>query len=246
MSESLYGAPQPLSTSAPKRPSLLEQIEGVFTAPKALFERLRQAPSWVPALLLMVALGLVVAIAWGLKVDADAMLRPILERNAQLSPDQIDQIITMQSKFLLPFGILGVLFGIPLLTVLAGLINWGLSRWQAEPGAAPSTFVQGLATAVVPGLIRLPETAIIIALCLFKPVGGLKPDQIAPTTLGYFIHTASPKLNALLTAVNPFTIANMVLVYLAMRYTMKSKPLGAALAVAIWILFILIGVAFAK
>lgn len=247
MSESLYDAPQaPLAAAAPKPPSLMEQIEGIFTAPKALFQRLHEAPSWVPAMILAMALGLVVAILWGLKVDADAMLRPILEANPQLGPDQIDNIIQMQSKFLLPFGILGVLFGIPIVTLIAGLINWGLGRGMTEAGAQPPTFLHGLAAASVSSLVRLPDTLLVIAMCALKTVGGHKPDQVAPDSLGYFIHAASPKLQALLYALNPFTIATLVMAYLAMRHTVKAKPLGAAISVGIWVLFILVGVAFAK
>ena len=245
MTESIYGDAQAPQAKA-KAPSLLDQIEGIFTAPRALFERLNEAPSWVPALILAVVLGLVIAIAWGLKVDADAMLRPILESNPKIGPDQVDQIIQMQSKFILPFGILGVLFGIPIASLLAGLINWGLGRGFTEPGAQAPSFIQGLSAAIVPGLVRLPDTLIIIAMCVLKPVGGHKPDQIAPTSLGYFVHTASPKLQALFYALNPFTIANFVLAYLAMRYIVKAKPLGAAISVAIWICFVLLGVAFAK
>lgn len=244
MSDQLYGDPTPQAKA--KAPSLLEQIEGVFTAPRALFDRLSQAPSWLPALLLAVILGLVITIAWGLKVDADAMLRPILERNPQISADQVDQIVQMQSKFILPFGVLGVLFGIPVISLIAGLINWGLGRGMTEPGANPPSFLQGLSAAVVPSLVRLPETLIIIALCLFKPVGGLRPDQLAPTSLGYFIHSASPKLQALFYALNPFTIASMVMLYFAMRHTVKAKASGAWIAVGIFVFFTLLGVVFAK
>ena len=245
MNDSIYGDAQAPQAKA-KAPSLMDQIEGVFTAPKALFEKLNQTPSWVPALILALVLGLMVAISWGLKVDADAMLRPILERNPQISGDQIDQIIQMQSKFMLPFGILGVLFGIPIVTMIAGLVNWGLGRGFTEPGANPPTFLHGLSAAVVPSLVRIPDTLIVLALCIFKPVGGLKPDQVAPTSLGYFLHSASPKLQALYYALNPFTIASMVMLYLAMRYTVRAKASGAAIAVGIFVVFILLGVAFAK
>ncbi|MBS1767592.1 MAG: YIP1 family protein [Acidobacteria bacterium] len=246
MSDSIYGDAQAPIAAAPKPPSLMEQIEGIFTAPKALFERLSKAPSWAPALILAVALGLVVAILWGLKVDADAMLRPILEANPQLGPDQIDQIIQMQSKFMLPFGILGVLFGIPIATLIAGLINWGLGRAMTEEGAPTPTFLQGFSAAVVPSLVRLPDTILVIAMCLLRPVGGHKPDQVAPDSLGYFIHSASPKVQALLYQLNPFTLANFVLAYLAMRYLVKAKPAAAAISTGIWVALVLVGVAFAK
>lgn len=244
MNDTLFheGAPQAKS----KAPSLMEQIEGVFTAPRALFDKLNAAPSWVPALILTVVIGLAVTIAWGLKVDVDAMLRPILEANPKIPADQLDTIIQMQSKFILPFGILGVLFGIPIVSLIAGLINWALGRGFKEEGAAVPTFLQGLSAAVVPMLVRIPDSLIIFAMCLLKPVGGHKPDQVAPTSLGYYLHVASPKLQALFYQINPFIIANFVLGYLAMRHIVKAKPLGAAISVGIWILLILVGVAFAK
>lgn len=244
MNDTLFheGAPQ----AKPKAPSLMEQIEGVFTAPKALFERLAKAPSWVPALILTVVIGLAVAIAWGLKVDVDAMLRPIMEANPKLSPDQVDQIIQMQSKFILPFGILGVLFGIPIVSIIAGLINWGLGRAFTEEGATAPTFLQGLSSAIVPMLVRVPDSLIVLAMCLLKSVGGHKPEQVTPLSLGYYIHAASPKVQALLYQLNPFIIANFVLGYLAMRHIVKAKPLGAAISVGIWVALVMLGVAFAK
>ncbi len=244
MSETLYneGAPQ----AKPKAPSLMDQIEGVFTAPKAIFDKLNAAPSWIPALGLAVIIGLAVAIAWGLKVDVDAMLRPMMEANPKIPADQVDTIIQMQSKFILPFGILGVLFGIPIVSVIAGLINWGLGRGFTEGGAPAPTFLQGLSAAIVPSLVRIPDSLIIFAMCLLKPIGGHRPEQVAPTSLGYYLHVASPKLQALLYQLNPFIIANFVLAYLAMRHIVKAKPLGAAISVAIWIGFVLLGVSFAK
>lgn len=246
MSDSLYGAPEsPLVPAATKPPSLLEQIEGIFTAPKALFERLHRAPSWVPALLVGVLLAVAVTIAWALKVDADAMLRPVLERNPQLSPDQVDNIIQMQSRFMLPFGLLGSMIGIPVITLIAGLVYWGLGVWQREGEAAP-TFLQGLSAASVLGLVRIPDALVILFLCLLKPVGGHRPDQLTPFSLGYWIHTASPKLAALLYQLNVFNLATFVLLYLAMRHLLKAKPLGAALAVAVMVGLSLLGVVFAK
>jgi hypothetical protein len=246
MSDQLYSAPEAKLTHDAKAPSLLEQIEGVFTAPRALFDRLSKTPSWVPALILSMALGLILTIVWGLKVDPDAMMRPGLESNPQMTADQVDQAIQVGSKFILFGGIFFVIIMIPVITLIAGLINWGLGRGMTEPGANPPSFLQGLSAAVVPSLVRLPDTLIIIAMCLFKPVGGHKPDQVAPTSLGYFIHTASPKLQALFYVLNPFVIASLVMLYLAMRHTVKAKASGAAIVVGIFALLTLLPVVFAK
>lgn len=98
----------------PKAPGLLEQIAGVFTDPIALFRRLNQTPTWGWALGAILVSAMVLTMVWAMKVDADEMLRPILERNPQITSAQIDTIIDMQKKFILPFSALGVIFGTPL------------------------------------------------------------------------------------------------------------------------------------
>ena len=80
----------------PKAPGLLEQIAGVFTDPVALFRRLNQTPTWGWALGTILVAAMALTLVWALKVDADEMLRPILERNPQITSAQIDTIIDMQ------------------------------------------------------------------------------------------------------------------------------------------------------
>ena len=111
----LYGE-QP-DVPRPKAPGLMDQIVGVFTSPVELFQRLNLAPSWGWAMGAVMVASLVITVIWGLKVDVDEMLRPILERNPQIQAAQIDMVIDMQKKFILPFGILGVLFILSLIHI---------------------------------------------------------------------------------------------------------------------------------
>lgn len=106
-SSSLYGE-QPAPTEKSKGPGLLDQIGGVFTEPVTLFQQLNKAPSWAWATGATVVMAIIVTIVWGLKVDMDAMLRPILEANPKIDSGQIDSIIGIQKKFIVPFGILDV------------------------------------------------------------------------------------------------------------------------------------------
>ncbi|NTW87375.1 MAG: hypothetical protein HGB30_14560, partial [Holophagaceae bacterium] len=116
---SLYGE-QP-EAPRPQAPGLMDQLVGIFTAPVELFQRLHQAPSWGWALGLLMVASLVITVIWGLKVDVDEMLRPTLERNPQIQAAQIDTIVEMQKKFILPFGILAVLFMTPAAMALVAL-----------------------------------------------------------------------------------------------------------------------------
>ncbi len=224
---------QPQAPKA-KAPSLLDQIVGVFTGPGELFDRLHQSPSWGWAVGILTAFSLVLTVIWGLKVDVDEMLRPILERNPQIPSAQIDTIIEMQKKFILPFGILGALFGTIVVVLVVALLYWLVGKAMAER-ERPS-YLQALSATAVPGLVRLPYLLLVSLICLLKPIGGLTPDKIAPTSVGYFLHVESVKLHALLYSLDLFFVAELALSYLALRRITRLKTGGAALCIAVAVL----------
>jgi len=225
--ESLYGH-QP-EAPRPPTPNLLEQIVGVFTAPKELFQSLNKAPGWGWALGLLIGVSLVITIIWGLKVDVDEMIRPILERNPQVQSSQIDMIIEMQKKFILPFGILMALFGTPAVMAILGLFYWLVGK--ALPEGEVPTYTQAFSAAVVPSLVKLPHALLLMIICLVRPIGGLTPDKIAPTSLGYFVHVDSLKLQALFYSLDLFYVAEAVVAFFALRYLLRTKTSGALLCV---------------
>lgn len=224
---SLYGD-QPEAPN-PTAPGLMDQIIGVFTSPVDLFQRLNKAPSWAWALGVTIAGSLLITVIWGLKVDVDEMLRPILERNPQIQASQIDMIIEMQKKFILPFGILAALFGTAAMMALVGFFYWLIGKGLSE-AEAPS-YPQALSAAVVPGLVKLPQLLLLAVICLVRPIGGLTPDKIAPTSLGYFFHAENLKLQALFYGLDIFYLAGVVLTYLALRHLARMKVIGALICV---------------
>jgi hypothetical protein len=226
-SSSLYGD-QP-EVPQPKAPGLIDQIVGVFTAPVELFQKLNKAPSWGWALGVLVVAALVVTVIWGLRVDVEEMLRPILERNPQVQASQIDMIIEMQKKFVLPFGIIGALFGTAAAMALVGLFYWLIGK--ALPEAEAPSYPQALSAAVVPTLVRLPHTLLLIVICLVRPIGGLTPEKLAPTSLGYFMHVENLKLHAFLYSIDLFYLAEAVLTYFALRHLVRMKTSGALICV---------------
>jgi hypothetical protein len=209
----------------------MDQLVGVFTGPVELFRRLNKAPSWAWALGPMTAVALILTVIWGLKVDVDEMLRPVLERNPQIQASQIDMMVELQKKFLLPFGIVAALFGTGAVMALMGLFYWLVGKGLPE-GEAPS-YSQSLSAAAVPSLVKLPQFLLIGVICLVRPIGGLTPDKIAPTSLGYFLHVESLKLHAFLYSLDLFYLAEAVLAYLALRYLLRLKTAGALVCVLV-------------
>jgi hypothetical protein len=224
---SLYGEEPAPAAEKVKAPGLLDQVIGVFTEPVALFQKLNKAPSWAWAAGATVVMAILVTVVWGLKVDADAMIRPILEANPKVDPGQYDMIIGMQKKFLIPFGVLGSLFGVPVVVAIIAFIYWLVGKATAE-GPQPS-YLQAMSAAAVPGLVMLPHSLAVLVMCFAREVGGATPDKLSPTSLGYFLHPENPKLFALLNFVDPFAIASFVLTWLATRHILGLKASGATI-----------------
>jgi len=223
----LYGE-APVPEAKPKAPGLLDQIVGVFTEPVALFQKLRVAPSWAWAAGATAFMAILVTVVWGLKVDADAMIRPVLEANPKVDPAQYDMIIGMQKKFIVPFGILGSLFGVPIVVAIVAFIYWLVGKATAE--GEPPSYLQAMSAAAVPGLVMLPHSLAILAMCFAREVGGLTPDKLSPTSLGYFLHPENAKLWTLLNFADPFVIASWVMTWLATRHLLGLKASGATIA----------------
>lgn len=238
-SEGLYGdAPKGQPEPAVPAPSLLDQVLGVFTDPVALFKRLHQTPVWKGALALTMLLSMVMTVVWGLKVDVDAMLRPVLEQNPKIAPEQLDKIIELQGKFLVPGGIIMVVLMLTLGTLFFAWLYWLIGKVTAE-GERPS-FTQAISVNVIPGLVMLPKLLLIILMCLVKPINGLTPEKITPTSLGYFLTVENPKLMALGFRLDIFSLAAIVLLFLAARHTMRLKTSGAAACTALLALVMVI------
>ncbi len=210
----------------PKAPTLMEQIEGVFTGPVELFKKLHDAPSWVPALVITLVLTLVLGLVWSFRVDVEAFLRPILERDPKIPADAIDRIIDIQKKFMpvfAAFGPIAVAIGV----FIMGLIYWGLGNAFAED--TKPTYSQALVVSTVPGLVMIPWMLLIIVLCILKGPVAVPPERVSPTSIGYFMATESPKLAAFFFSLDLFAIASWILVFLGCRHTLRMKPVGAFL-----------------
>src|SRR5258708_30712818 len=116
-----------------KAPTIWEQLAGVCTEPAALFQRLATSPRWGEALWVLIIVGWLMMTLWGLKVDVDALQRPILEQSGRINATQIDQAIAISSRFIIPMGFVSVivrnLFGV----LSLGLVLWLFAASTDEP-----------------------------------------------------------------------------------------------------------------
>ena len=236
--EGLYGAADAAPAPGAEPPGVLDQLLGLFTEPAALFRRLGAAPVWKGATALTTVFSLAMTVIWALKVDVDAMLRPVLDQDSRMSSDQIDKVIGFQSKFILPGGIIGVFVGVALGLLVLALVSWVVGKGMAED--RPPTYLQAVAVTAAATLVAVPHQLLVIVMCLVKPVGGLTPDKIPPSSLGYFIAVENGKLHTLLYKLDLFTLYTLVLIYLGARHGLKLKASGAAVCCGVAALIMVI------
>jgi len=225
----LYGE-TPDAGADPAAPRLTGQILGVFTGPAALFRRMAGTPRWGQALLTCMAATLGMVLIWASRVDADALLRPILERDPRLAPELVGRAIEIQGRLLGLLGALAVLVGLPAAHLLLAALLWLIGRAAPGPAGSPG-YRQALCAAVLPSLASLPKALLISCICLARPVSGLKPNQLSPLSLGAWFESGQARLDALLTGFDLFTAAGLVLLFLAGRHVLGLRS-GAALGCA--------------
>jgi hypothetical protein len=219
----------------PPAPRLGEQLLGVFTGPTALFRRMARTPRWGQALLVCMCATLVMVLIWAGRVDPDALLRPILERDPRLAPELANRAIEIQGRMLGLLGALGVLAGLPAVNLVLALALWLIGRAAPGPAGSPG-FRQALCAATLSGLASLPKALMISCLCLARPVYGLRPDELSPLSLGAWYSSGHARLDALLTGFDLFTVGGLVLLFLAARHVLglgTGPALGCAAAGAL-------------
>ncbi len=215
-------------------PTVWEQVSGVYTEPVALFQRLAKTPRWGEALWVMIVVGLVMMTAWALKADVEAMQRPILEQNGQLTASQIDQAISISRRFILPMAFFSVMIRNLFGALAMGLVFWLFAATTDEKNKP--TFLHAVSAATIPNLVLIPYTLMIGIVCLLKQVGGQIPERLAPSGLAYYLHPQNAKLYGFLAQVDPFIIAYYVMIFFAVRHLMRLKSSDAALCTTLAVL----------
>jgi hypothetical protein len=238
---SLYGE-QPQAPN-PKAPGLMDQIVGVFMEPKALFSNLRERPSWLPALLIAVVIGLFAMLVWASKVDMAEATRHQMERTKEVFhvniPDQAmdDAISKAEGKHPWVSAISTPVVVTPLVYLIVALIVWGCSAMGTESEEAPPTFGQAFSVTAVHYLVTLPSMLLAGLIALLRPVGGVNIQQLMPTTLSFYIQSESGMVRAMAALADPLWLLSFFVLAMGMRHTLKAKPWAVGLCLTIFAVF---------
>jgi Yip1 domain len=238
---SIYGdAPEPQRVETP---SLMDQFVGLLTEPTKLFQRLRQAPSWVPALILAIVIAVAASLIWAAKVDMAETARHQMETMKETFhmkiPDSAieDAVSRQEGKHPWVQSVLGPLIGTPIIYLLIALIVWGCARMGTEENEEPSSFLQALSVTSVHYLVTIPSMLLAGVMCLIQTVGYRNIQQMSPTVLSFFVKPESGLVRGLFALVDPLWIFSFVLLAIGMRHTLKAKTWAIGLCLGFFALF---------
>ena len=220
--------------------SLTARYIDLFMQPSTELKEVR-SDSWKWALLTQMAISLILVIVWSQKVDWQAFMENAMQSNSRITPDMLDTVVSFQEKWGATFGIVGVLIGTPILCFISAALFWGIGRASFLTPEAP-TYTQALVVTTYSGLAVSPKALLAIMFCFLRPVGGLGPESLSPTTLSYWVSPENAKLKTLFMTLDPFMIFSLCIVYWGSLHVMGTSKKGALVETLMPILFIAIRV----
>ena len=226
--------------------SAFGRVVSVLVSPTKTFESIRQRPTWLVALVVLIGISIVAGAMVSAKIDWAQMARDsIASQGRQMSEEQMEQTIDMMEKFgpigtyIGPFFIVIAL----LLSAVIAMVTLKLLGGELTFGQSFSTIVHASMPQVVKGLLSIP---VILGKSDFSYL-DVRSNSVLKSILGAFApEETGPAMLALLSSVDLFGIWGLVLTAIGLAAVGKvSKGTGALTAVGIWVFWILIGVGLA-
>ena len=231
------------------RMSTPETLANIFFDPGATFEALRARPRFLVAALLIVAFTVVVTTLLFQKVKFEDVVRQAIENNprtAQMSAEQKEQAIAMQSKPVFKYIALS---GPALGTVIVLAAGAGIYLLGAMLMGGRMTYKQALSvwsySSFAPAVLG---TILAVIMLFLKEPGDLDFNRpgagLLVTNVGAFLgDKASPILRAALSWLDLFTFYGMYLAAAGLRIVGKLSSGGAwAIVLVLWFIGILFSV----
>jgi hypothetical protein len=208
---------------------------GVLFSPVATFRSIREAPSWLPPLLIL--LVLVAASQWLVapKIDMEAAIREGMERQGQtVTDEQVEQMANMQRRFAVPCGVVVLLLG----WTLTALLVWGLANVAGgEIGFRRSVGVSlhALMPYAVSALLTIP---VILGRAEVDP-SEAQLGLLASHLAAFAPEDAPMWMLALLARIDLFAIWTLLLFGVGLHVVARlSKGAAAGITLVLWLLWL--------
>ena len=145
------------------------RLTGVFFEPAKTFEDVAARPSFWAPLILVIVVSLGFMALFGQHVGWDRMIRHQLEtssRAAQLSTEQRETQIQMGAKFAPIAGYVGILLGVPLVTLIWAAVLMGIVKGLMSAQVRLKQVFAIICYSSMPGVIM---ALLAIAVMFMKP-----------------------------------------------------------------------------
>ena len=222
--------------------SSIARVTGVLFSPGKVFEALRQRPTWLVALVILVLLGTITGYLIGQRLDWETVAREQLEQSGrQLSEDQIEQSIEVTETIGPIMVIAGPLLFGPAAYLLMALVFWVALKMlggEFSYKASFATTVHGLMPGAISALLTIP----VVLGRSELDYSAVQTGSVLASNLGAFAaEGTSPVMMALLSSVDLFSIWNAILLTIGYSVVGKvSRGKAAAVVIGLWIVYILI------
>lgn len=227
------------------------RILSVLTSPTQTFEAIRERPTWVVALLVLLILAAVPWLLMADRVDMDAQRDLMVEQleNRGIRGAEAEQQLEMMERF--SSGPLRYLNGIiiPFVVALALLLTtlfyWGGARFIGGSDVGFGSTWSTVLHASVPAIIlkSVLSIPVILSRATFDPRAVQQAGGFLPSNLAFLApEEASVWLTVVLQRLDLFTLWTVILVVLGLAVAARiSKGLAAGLVVTAWIVGTLVG-----
>lgn len=218
------------------------RVYGVLFSPVATFEAIRQRPTWVAALLVLVAISVVASSLVTSKLDVEEVVRDSIGQSGrQLSEEQIERAVALQEKLLPVMAVGGPLIFFPVACLVMALVFWVALRMLGGDFSYMTSFattVHGMVPQGIGGLLTLP-----VAMARGQlDYDQVKTGSLLASNLGQFASDeTSPAMAAVLNSVDVFSVWSLVLLSLGYAVVGRvGKGKAAAVVVGLWALYVLV------
>lgn len=146
---------------------VFSRIFGVFFEPGKTFRDIAQRPTWIVPMILVIVAAMGVTAAISQRIGWESVFRHQLEtssRAQQMTAEQKDQMLTMQTKFASVFGYGGAAIGVPLYDVVVAAVLLGIASGMMGAGLRFKQVFAAVCWAGLPGLVNAILTIVVIFL----------------------------------------------------------------------------------
>jgi hypothetical protein len=208
---------------------------GVLFSPVATFRSIREAPSWLPPLLILLVLVAASQVLLAGRMDMEAAIREGMERQGQtVTDEQVEQMAAMQSRFMIPCGVVLPLAG----WTLIALLVWGL----ANVAGGEIGFRRSLGLSLHALMPNAVSALLTIPVLLGRP--EVDPSEAQLGLLASHLAAFAPEdapmwMLALLARVDLFSIWTLLLFGVGLHVVARlSKGAAAGVTLVLWLLWI--------